>query len=463
MSVEQKTFTQKLSWSKVNGKSFRIESAFVPGLGFFAGLAAAVVGAYGFTTNQFDWLHIPILGTMCFSLQLLLIDAYRLKKKWDLNIIWVFVLTFTFIIVLRQLPEFITGWQLNVVLDRAVVAGIFLLISAVPVMSFSLYYFLGATPSAEDISRYPLILTPVILALFVYLSLLVQLFSKGLANFNFEVLFLPYYYIVMPVKTFIAGDWPKWTTETLSQTGLLNYLLGTGLLMVLTSLIALPIGAGAGVYLSEYGDNTYGKAARFIITSLRAISLLILGMTAFTITRLSNGTPLEGMMHGTFFNGFETRISQGGSFLTASIVLALLVIPVIARATEEGCRSLPNELREGSFALGASEDTTLRRVLIPWALPNIVTGLLLGCAEAAGSVAILLFIGGRGDYGVGVFKQVTSLAFMILDVHYGDKLYRGAMGQYQFTAGVLLVIITIGMGLLAMLIKQQLVKRHRGG
>ena len=115
-------------------------------------------------------------------------------------------------------------------------------------------------------------------------------------------------------------------------------------------------------------------------------------MTAFSLASATTGTWLSPFIHGTYFDGYLQETSPGGSFFTASLILSLLVIPVIARATEEGCRSLPLDLREGSLALGASEETTLWRVVLPWSLPNIVTAVLLGSAEAAGSVAVLMFI-----------------------------------------------------------------------
>lgn len=440
-----------------------VNTALVPGVTFILALLAAVTGALCLVTNRFDSFQIPLLLGMVISLQLLFLDVYRNRQAWDFNIALASLLSFAFIVILRRLPEFITGWQLNAVIDRAVIAGVFLLLIAVIAMCISVYYLLGATPQAEDYSRYPLILTPIVLTLAVYFSLLFRLFDKGWAGFRWQAIFTPYYYLVIPVKTYIAGDWPKWITETASSAGLLNYLLGTLLLMLLTALFSIPLGVGTGIYLSEYGNNWFGGVVRFMVTSLRAISLLIIALMAYTIANLGNGTPLEGILRGTYFTGFEIRSSMGGSFFTASIALSLLVIPIIARATEQGCRSLPGELREGSLALGASEDTTLRRVILPWALPNIVTGLLLGSAEAAGSTAVLLFIAGQGDYGVGVFKQVTSLAYMIFDAHYGTGQFEGALRPYIYTAGMLLVVITVGMGILTMLLKRWLVKRHRGG
>jgi phosphate transport system permease protein len=145
-------------------------------------------------------------------------------------------------------------------------------------------------------------------------------------------------------------------------------------------------------------------------------------------------------------------------------VLSLVIIPVIARATEEGCRSTPNELREGSLALGATEGRTLRKIVLPWALPNIVTSWLLGCAETAGSVAILIFIAFTGEFGVGPFRQVTSLAYYIFNSYYYTDLARaGLMRPYAYMAASLLLCITLGLGIAAILAKRWLVVRYRGG
>jgi phosphate transport system permease protein len=260
----------------------------------------------------------------------------------------------------------------------------------------------------------------------------------------------------------IAGDWPKWSAALQEGVGIRNQILGTGLLMLMTSLISLPFGVGAGVFLSEYARGGFGNFTRFVITSLRSISMLILGFTALSLVKASSGTPLAFLFKGYQFDGFVWRENQGGTFFAASLVISLLVIPVICRATEEGCRSLPNELREGSLALGGSEETTLWRIVLPWSLANIVTGVLLGCAEAAGDMAILMFIAGRGDYGVGPFKQVTSLAYMVFDIWFGEKSFHDTMSPYQFSAGLILITMTVGLGLIALLLKRWLALRHRG-
>ncbi len=296
----------------------------------------------------------------------------------------------------------------------------------------------------------------------LYFLLIWQLVSQGIEVLDWSILLRPYYDIVTPEKYFILGDWPAFKTTEHISIGIENHLLGTGLLLLLTSLISMPIGVGTGLYLSEYGSGWFGGFIRFVTRSLRAISLLILGLAAFRLANLANNTPAAFMLRGTWFTGWETVLSSGGSYLTASIVLSILIIPMIAQVTEEGCRSLPPELREGSLALGVSEETTLRRIVFPWALPNIITGWLLGCSEAAGSVAALMFIAGRGMYGVGLFKQVTSLAYLIFDLYYGNRIFTQYMGAYQFQAGILLLLLTLVLGILSILSKNLLAKKFRG-
>jgi phosphate transport system permease protein len=256
-------------------------------------------------------------------------------------------------------------------------------------------------------------------------------------------------------------DWPVFQTETIRQAGMRTHLLGTGLLMVLTSLIALPFGVGAGVYLAHYGESQAARLCRLAITTLRAMSVIILGMLGFSVVRLASGTPLQDVLCGYYYSVSGTKHGTSGSYLLASLILSLLVIPVIARATEEGCRSLPAVLREGSLALGASEAYTLWRVTLPWAFPNIITALLLGCAEAAGSVAAIVLMAGTGAAGVGLFQGVTSLAFLVFRSRYSAGIYREMMGDYTYAAAFLVLLICIGLSTAALLLRRRFGERYR--
>ena len=140
----------------------------------------------------------------------------------------------------------------------------------------------------------------------------------------------------------------------------------------------------------------------------------------------------------------------------------MLVMPVIARLTEEGLRSVPREIREGSVALGATDGYGLRRILLRWAAPNILTALILAGAEAAGGLAIIMFVAGVGQNGIGPFNGVTTLDYAVFATKYGPRVYFDSMKQYQFTAALLLLILTVGLTLVAMALQRRFVARYRG-
>ena len=413
----------------------------IPALTFATSALGIVLGCLSLFLNSLEAYPVPLLGFLSFSLLGLFFYAHHLKGVWERRLIILAGFSLISALLLLALPEYLYGFQINAIIHRSFISALLLFAVALPSSCSSLRYLLGATPRAEDISRYPLIILPVFLALAAYVLLLSRPLLEGASNLDWQVITTPY------------SRWP------IEQAGLRNYILGTLLLMALTSLISLPIGVAAGVLMGEYGGRL-AEVVRFSLGALRGISVFILGITAFSLVKYSKGTFLSDSISG-FYQVGEHRIPEDGSFLIAAIFLSLLVIPIIARVTEEGIRSLPAELREGSLALGASEGHTLIRIILPWALPNIITGLLLGGAEAAGSVAVIMFLAGTGEHGVGLFREVTSLAYFIFDYRYNLQL-RNIMEGYQFSAALLLLVITLGLSIAALILKRRFAQRYRG-
>jgi phosphate transport system permease protein len=324
-----------------------------------------------------------------------------------------------------------------------------------PAFTTSLYYTLGGGPTAWDRSRYPYLLVPIALALAAYGAILARLVAEGAPDLSWDLVTSTY------ARVNVGTGFEY-------QPGLRNYLLGTLLLVAMTGAIALPIGVGAGAYMAEY-DGPLTMLIRFSTLVLRALSVFVLGVTAFTIVDWSTQYP-PGDLRSDILRGFyidpvgNFRNAGHGSYITASVILSLLVIPVIARSTEEGFRSVPRDIREGSLALGATEGHGFLRILLPWSFPNIVTGLLLGSAEAAGSVAVLLFISGIGEFGVGPRGDVTSLSYFIYySDRGGDNSFNDVMGNYRFTAALLLIMITFSFSIAAIATKRLFGRRYESG
>ena len=158
------------------------------------------------------------------------------------------------------------------------------------------------------------------------------------------------------------------------KSGILIPLLGTIWIMVLTSLIAIPIGVASGVYLEEYGKkNKLASVIEINITNLAGVPSIIYGLLALEI--------------------FVRILGLGQSLLAGSLTLSLLILPIIIVATREALKAVPKTIREASFALGATKWQTTWYQVIPASAGGIVTGVILAISRAIGETAPLIVIG----------------------------------------------------------------------
>jgi phosphate transport system permease protein len=152
--------------------------------------------------------------------------------------------------------------------------------------------------------------------------------------------------------------------------GIGNAIVGSVLMSLLASVIGIPIGIAAGVYLAEYGDGWFGKTTRFVADTLTGEPSIIVGIFIYTQVVLPMGR-------------------QSG--LAGSLSLAIIMIPIVARTTEEMIRLIPNSMREGALALGAPHWRVTWDIVLPAASSGIATGAMLAIARITGETAPLLF------------------------------------------------------------------------
>jgi phosphate transport system permease protein len=158
------------------------------------------------------------------------------------------------------------------------------------------------------------------------------------------------------------------------RAGILSAWVGTTLVMIVTAALAVPLGVAAGVYLEEYAaKNWITDVIEINVTNLAGVPSIIYGLLAL----------------GLFVYGF----GLGETILVAGMVLALLTLPVVIVATREAIRSIPQEVREAAFALGADQWQTVRIYILPAATPGILTGAIIGLARAIGETAPVITIG----------------------------------------------------------------------
>jgi phosphate transport system permease protein len=221
---------------------------------------------------------------------------------------------------------------------------------------------------------------------------------------------------------------PAFFTETPKPVGevgggMANAIVGTLILVGLACLLGLPVGIGAGVYLSEYGRGTrLATLVRFTTDVLTGIPSITIGLFAYTLIVL----PMRGF-----------------SALAGGVALAIIMLPTVTRATEEMLRLVPDSLREGGLALGVPRWKTVLRIALPTAMSGIVTGALLAVARAAGETAPLLFTAfGNRFWSWDLVQPIAALPLQIFTYAIApyDDWHRQAWAGALVLVGLVLVL-----------------------
>jgi len=179
------------------------------------------------------------------------------------------------------------------------------------------------------------------------------------------------------------------------EAGILSAWVGSLLVIVTTAFIAIPIGLLAGVYLEEYAPkNPITSAIEIAVNNLAGVPSILFGLMALGIFVQFLGNP--NRWFSFLPEGFRNAAADlfGQSILTAGITLALLILPVIIVATREAVRGVPQEIRHAALAVGATKWQTTQHHVLPYALPGVVTGVIIGISRALGETAPLIMIGG---------------------------------------------------------------------
>jgi len=152
--------------------------------------------------------------------------------------------------------------------------------------------------------------------------------------------------------------------------GIANALVGTLVMLLLSGVIAIPIGVLSGIYLAEFGNNTFGNVIRFMTDVMNGLPSIIIGVFAYTLVVI----PMKRF-----------------SAIAGAVALSILMLPIIIRATEELVKLVPGHIREGGVAIGIPRWKVSLRIILRTAMPGIITAIMLSVARAAGETAPLLF------------------------------------------------------------------------
>lgn len=210
------------------------------------------------------------------------------------------------------------------------------------------------------------------------------------------------------------------------RAGILPAITGSIYLMILTAVLAFPVGVGAAIYLEEYAgqEGKQGRFSRLIevnIANLASVPSIIYGLLGLAI--------------------FVRALGLGRSLLAGALTLALLVLPIIIIAAREALRTVPLSIREASYALGATQWQTIRRQVLPLALPGILTGTILGLSRAIGETAPLVTIGALA-YVAFVPENIFS-PFTVLPIQIFNWVSRPQAGFHTNAAAAIAVLLPL--------------------
>lgn len=263
------------------------------------------------------------------------------------------------------------------------------------------------------------------------------------------------------------GDDPR---ESNSEGGVLPCIFGTVVMTLIMSLLVVPFGVLAALYLREYAKaGALVSLVRIAINNLAGVPSIVFGVFGLGFFCYLLGGRIDQLF---FAERLPSPTFGTGGILWASLTLALLTLPVVIVATEEALSAVPRSMREGSYACGASQWQTIRRIVLPRAMPGIMTGMILALARGAGEVAPLML--------VGVVKLAPKLpvdatppfvhgerSFMHLGFHIYDVGFQSqnseAAKPLVFTTTLLLIALVVLLNVVAIWIRSRLRRKFSAG
>ncbi|MGK4480111.1 phosphate ABC transporter permease PstA [Yersinia enterocolitica] len=254
-----------------------------------------------------------------------------------------------------------------------------------------------------------------------------------------------------------------------TEGGVFPAIFGTVLMVILMSIVVMPLGVIAAVYLHEYaGKNWLTRMIRISVVNLAGVPSIVYGVFGLGFFVYFIGGSLDKLFYP---EALPNPTFGTPGVLWAALTLALLTLPVVIVATEEGLSRIPASLRQGSLALGASKAETLWHIVLPMAAPAMITGLILAVARAAGETAPLMLVGVVKSAPLlpvdGVFpflhleRKFMHLSFQIYDMAFQSPNVEAAR-PLVFATALLLVIIVVGLNLAAIGLRHHLREKYRG-
>jgi phosphate transport system permease protein len=220
---------------------------------------------------------------------------------------------------------------------------------------------------------------------------------------------------------------PKPSGET--GGGMANAIVGSAKVLMVATLIGVPIGFLAGVFLAEYSGKAFAFTIRYVVDLLNGVPSIVVGIVAYALV---------------------VRPMRHYSALAGGVALGIMMIPIAVRTTEEFLRSVPNSMREGAMALGATKAQTIFSVIVPAAMSGLISGMMLNLARVAGETAPLLFTAlGNMFWSKGWLEPIATLPVMIYNYAIAPE---EDLHQQAWAAGFVLLMLVLTINVTARMV-----------
>lgn len=252
----------------------------------------------------------------------------------------------------------------------------------------------------------------------------------------------------VPVTEFLFGL--KWSPQMAIRPdqvgssgafGAVPLIAGTALISLVAMVVAVPIGLLSAIYLSEYAGSRLRAVAKPLLEILAGIPTVVYGFFAALVV-------------APFVRDFGTRLgleTSSESALAAGLVMGIMIIPFVSSLSDDFINAVPQSLRDGAYALGATQSETIRHVVIPAALPGIVGGILLAVSRAIGETMIVVMAAGlSANLTANPLEAVTTVTTQIVTLLVGDQEFDSPKTLAAFALGLILFILTLILNIIAL-------------
>ena len=394
-------------------------------------VVSSLVAVYGFwglyTRSAISyWRLLGAMLLLAFSFHLSGIHHYiTTKNKKNFTMIFYGSIVFIFAAGAFYFPDLLDlrGWEIYARIPNHFFFSLFMLIFGVFGGYLSFRPFYDYSKEGQQMGGYYLLHISILLTILPLALIIFNIISRGVTGITWE-------FLTQDVRA--MGE----------EGGVFPAILGTLALVSLTGIIVVPLGVGTAIYLSEYAEE--GLVVRIIRTAVNILQ----------------GTP--SIVHGLFGYAFFVLLIFDGqkSLLAGALTLAILTLPIVTRSAEEAIKSVPDELRDASLAMGATKWQTIKKVVLPPSIPGILTGTVLGLGRAAGETAPIMFTAvyftGAGTPS-SLFRPIQALTYHLLQL-YRLMGYR-QVDQQAWATALLLIFIVLGINATAIILREKFRQR----